>query len=96
MDALEDSGCYDPGDGFFYDRLTDPSGTSVPIKVQTLVGVIPALPAVALPTHDTDRNRRLRKRFARRLEQTDRHEILDWQVRGTGDSRRTLLSVAPD
>ena len=50
MDALEDSGCYDPDDGFFYDRLTDPSGTSASIKVQTLVGVIPALPAVALPT----------------------------------------------
>ena len=65
MDALEDSGCYDAEDGFFYDRLTDPSGTSVPIKVQTLVGLIPVLPAVALPTQDTDRNRRLRKRFAR-------------------------------
>ena len=95
MDALEDSGCYDAEDGFFYDRLTDPSGTSVPIKVQTLVGLIPVLPAVALPTQGTDRNRRLRKRFALRLEQTDRHEILDWQVRGTGNSRRTLLSVLP-
>ena len=30
MDALEDSGCYDPVDGFFYDQLTDPSGTSDP------------------------------------------------------------------
>ncbi len=28
MDALEDSGCYDPSDGFFYDRLTDASGAS--------------------------------------------------------------------
>ena len=26
MDALEDSGCYDPDDGFFYDLLTDPPG----------------------------------------------------------------------
>ena len=26
MDALEDSGCYDPDDGFFYDLLTDASG----------------------------------------------------------------------
>ena len=23
MEALEQSGCYDPDDGFFYDRLTD-------------------------------------------------------------------------
>jgi len=95
MDALEDSGCYDAEDGFFYDRLTGPSGSSVPIKVQTLVGLIPALPAVALPTQDTERISRLRKRFARRLEQTGRHTMLDWQVRGAGESRRTLLSVVP-
>jgi len=95
MDALEDSGCYDAEDGFFYDRLTGPSGNSEPIRVQTLVGVIPALPAISLPTGDTDRIRRLRKRFARRMEQADRHEMVDWRVRGTGDSRRLLLSVVP-
>jgi hypothetical protein len=93
MDALEDSGCFDTDDGFFYDQLTDPAGHREPIRVQTLVGVIPALPAVCLPTGDTDRIRRLRKRFARRLEQGDRHEMLDWQVRGTGDARKLLLSV---
>ncbi len=93
MDALEDSGCYDAADGFFYDRLIDPSGASIPIKVQTLVGVIPALPAIAIPTGDTDRIRRLRKRFARRLDQAERHEILDWHVRGDGDDRRLLLTV---
>ena len=95
MDALEDSGCYDAEDGFFYDRLTGPSGNSEPIRVQTLVGVIPALPAISLPTGDTDRIRRLRKRFARRMEQADRHEMVDWRVRGTGASRRLLLSVVP-
>ena len=63
--------------------------------MQTLVGVIPALPAVSLPTADTDGIRRMRKRFARRLEQSDRHEMLDWQVRGTGDNRKLLLSVIP-
>ncbi len=41
MDALEDLGCYDPSDGFFYDLLTDAFGNREPIKVQTLVGVIP-------------------------------------------------------
>ena len=95
MDALEDSGCYDSDDGFFYDQLTGPAGHREPIRVQTLVGVIPALPAVSLPTGDTDRIRRMRKRFARRMEQGDRHDMLDWQVRGTGDSRKLLLSVVP-
>lgn len=72
MDALE---CHEPEDGFFYDQLIDPSGHRSAIRVQTLVGVIPALPAVSLPTADTDRIRRLRKRFARRPEQADRHEM---------------------
>jgi Asp-tRNA(Asn)/Glu-tRNA(Gln) amidotransferase A subunit family amidase len=49
MDALEASGCYDPEVGFFYDLLTEPSGITEPVEVQTLVGVIPALPAITLP-----------------------------------------------
>jgi len=94
MDALEDSGCYDPSDGFFYDLLTDAFGNREPIKVQTLVGVIPALPAMTLPTRNTDRIQRLQKRFARRMEAQNR-QILDWRIRGTGDSRRGLVSIVP-
>ena len=94
MDALEDSGCYDPNDGFFYDLLTDALGNREPIKVQTLVGVIPALPAMTLPTRNTDQIQRMRKRFARRLEAENR-QILDWRIRGTGDSRRGLVSIVP-
>ena len=30
MEALENSGCYDPDDGFFYDRLTDATGNQRP------------------------------------------------------------------
>jgi hypothetical protein len=92
MDALETSGCYDPNDGFFYDLLTDALGNRESVKVQTLVGVIPALPAMTLPTRNTERIQRLRKRFARRMEAQDR-QILDWRMRGTGESRRGLVSI---
>ena len=96
VDALEASGCYDPNDGFFYDLLTDASGTRNPVKVQTLVGVIPTLPAMSVPTRNTERVQRLRKRFARRMEAQNR-KVLDWRFRGTGDSRRALFSiVSPD
>jgi hypothetical protein len=94
MDALEGSGCYDPNDGFFYDLLTDAFGTREPIKVQTLVGVIPALPAMTLPTRNTERVQRLQKRFARRMEAHNR-KILDWRIRGTGNSRHGLVSIVP-
>ena len=95
MDALESSGCYDPVDGFFYDLLTDASGASSPIRVQTLVGVIPALPAIAISASVAERLQGLRKRFARRLEHKGRHQMLDWRIRGTGDTRQLLLSVVP-
>ena len=92
MDALEDSGSYDEADGFFYDRLTA-GGVTESIRVRTLVGIIPALPAISLPLRDSDRILRLRKRFARRMEQAGRHQLLDWHIRGEGDSRQVLLSV---
>ncbi len=92
MDALEGSGCYDHEDGFFYDLLTTPSGVREPVRVQTLVGVIPALPAITLRTRNTERVQRLRKRFARRLEASNR-QILDWRMRGSGDNRRALVSI---
>jgi hypothetical protein len=95
MDALEASGCYDATDGFFYDLLTDADGTRQPVRVQTLVGVIPALPAVVINLDQTDYVAKLRKRFARRLEQQGRHDILDWRIRGTGDDRQLLVSVVP-
>ena len=68
IDALESSGLYDPEDGFFYDRLIDPHGNATPIQVQTLVGVIPALPAASVSLAESESVQRLRKRFARRLE----------------------------
>ena len=92
MDALEGSGCYDHEDGFFYDLLTTPSGVPEPVRVQTLVGVIPALPAITLQTRNTERVQRLRKRFARRMEASNR-QILDWRMRGSGDNRRALVSI---
>lgn len=95
MDALEASGCYDPVDGFVYDLLTDTSGNTRPVRVQTPVGVIPALPAIAIKATQTRRLQNLRKRFARRLEQRGQHSILDWRVRGTGQDRRLLVSVVP-
>jgi hypothetical protein len=96
MDALEDSGCYDPTDRFFYDLLTDALGNRERVQVQTLVGVIPALPAMTLPTRNSHQIQRLRKRFTRRMEAQNR-QILDWRVRGSGNSRRGLVSiVAPD
>jgi hypothetical protein len=95
MDALDQSGCYDPEDGFFYDRLTDPNGVSELIRVQTLVGVIPALPAVSLRVADIERLNHLRKRFARVMARRGRSQVADWRIRGDGEEQRLLMSIVP-
>lgn len=94
-DALDSSGLHDGDDGFFYDRLTDAAGNTETIRVQTLVGVIPALVAVTLPERNTARVSRLRKRFAHRLHEITHGTDQSWRIRSdpaTGQ-RRVLLSV---
>ncbi len=92
-DALEDSGLYDPVDGLFYDRLIDTQGTATPIQVQTLVGVIPVLPAASVPIGEAHRLQSLRKRFARWMAHPDRDGSRLWRVVGEGESRRVLVSI---
>jgi hypothetical protein len=96
MDALERSGFYDTSDGFFYDRLVDRGGNVVPIRVQTLVGVVPALPAGSVLVGPSSGLAKLRKRFARLLEQADVRDE-SWRFHAEGDARRVLVSVvSPD
>jgi hypothetical protein len=92
-DALGESGLYDPDDGFFYDLLHGPDGEATAIRVQTLVGVIPALPAVSIPERDSARAERLRKRFARRMGPAAGGTDQSWRVRHDGASRKLLVSV---
>ena len=63
-DALESSGLFDPEDGFFYDRLIDVHGNATPIQVQSLVGVLPGLPAASVSLAESESVQSLRKRFA--------------------------------
>ena len=58
------TGLHDHEDGWFYDRLDGPEGTTS-IRVQTLVGAIPLLPTAVLRAGDAEVARRLRHRFDR-------------------------------
>ena len=66
--ALEASGVWDEDDGFFYDQLIAPDGTISPVKVRSMVGVIPLLAAVTIDVELIDRARVLGKGVARLLE----------------------------
>src|SRR4051794_17414139 len=63
--ALESRDIFDTDDGFFYDRLALPNGERVPVKVQTIAGLIPILPVVGIPARAADRVDKLRTRLLR-------------------------------
>jgi hypothetical protein len=100
-DALDEQGLWDDADGLFYDRLTAPSGHAVPVKVRSMVGIIPVL-AAAVVDGDMLRNAMtLNKRFMRFLEHEgvgDLEKLTETpQLRGEGATERLLLSVVrPD
>src|SRR3954463_12174724 len=50
-DALHDQGLWDEEDGFFYDRLRSPDGSTQAVKVRSMVGILPFL-AVAVIHED--------------------------------------------
>ena len=58
------SGLWDPADGFFYDQLVRPDGERVPLRVKSVVGVIPVLAALDIAEETAVPRNRLRKRFA--------------------------------
>ena len=51
-DALAGQGLWDEADGLYYDRLITPSGEAVPVKVRSMVSIIPALAAVVVEEDD--------------------------------------------
>ena len=45
---MEHLGVWDDTDGLYYDQLVTPDGTDVPVKVRSMVGIIPLLAAVVV------------------------------------------------
>jgi hypothetical protein len=50
MNTLGGDGLWDEKDGFFYDRILTPGGGSVPLRVRSLVGLIPLFAVEVLNT----------------------------------------------
>ncbi len=100
-DALDSQGLWDDTDGFYYDRLVTPSGAQVPIKVRSMVGIIPLLAAVVVSDADLRQALVLGKQFADLLGREDLADTDAMRKRGVlremGGEQRLLLSLAdPD
>jgi hypothetical protein len=97
--ALDRQGLWDEADGLYYDRLLTPSGQAVPVKVRSVVGLIPALAAAVIDGDMLRRARSVNKLFTGFLEHEgfgDLEKLAHTpQLRGQAAGQRLLLSVAP-
>jgi hypothetical protein len=98
-DAIDAQGLWDDADGLYYDRLITASGDTIPVKVRSMVGIIPALAAAVIDGAALGGARTMNKRFKDFL---DREGLGDQQqlaasgrLRGEAGAERVLLSVAP-
>ena len=95
--ALEDQGLWDEDDGLFYDRLVAPSGAVVPVKVRSMVGIIPVVGAAVVEEGMLDRSMRVAKELPRLLRQlglgSEEHLATAGLLRGPPGHRMLLLGV---
>jgi hypothetical protein len=95
--ALDTQGLWDETDGMSYDRLVTPSGTAVPVKVRSMVGVIPALASIVIDEEMLARSQLMGKQFSGfmiRFGLRDPNRLVAAGVlRGEVPKRQLLLSV---
>jgi hypothetical protein len=96
-EALETSGIWDEHDGMYYDRIVLTDGSVVPVRVRSMVAMIPPLAAAVVPQDAIDRALITDKRFAEYLR---RHGLGGTQemaaagiLRGVQGKRRLLVGV---
>ena len=96
-EAMESRGLWDDQDGLFYDRILTQDGGKVPVKVRSMVGIIPMLAAIVLDEELFQHGAAVAKGLPRLLARqglTDRDKLAEsGLVRGEPGHRRMLLGV---
>ena len=94
-EAMDEKGLWDEEDGFYYDQLRRPDGSVVPIKVRSMVGVLPLTAFAVVDDSAVSRARTLGKRFAKLLDRHDdyRHGAGAAIVGGTGNALIGVVGV---
>jgi hypothetical protein len=96
-EALEAVGLWDDEDGFFYDRILLPDGDPVPVRVRSMVAMIPLLAAAVVNEEVIDRTLVTDKMFAdylRRHGLGGTNEMVEAGIlRGEPGKRRLLVGV---
>ncbi len=93
MNRLGGGGLWDEEDGFYYDRLLMPDGRKIPMKVRSLVGLIPLFAVTTLDAEKIDKM----PGFKRRMMWFIKHRAdLCFNIASItrpGQEERTLLSL---
>ena len=98
VDAMHSEDLWDEEDGFFYDVFRAADGTSTPIKVHSIVGVLPLLAIVVLGPEVLGPLGTLNKRFERFLDRFDPAELAAGRgqvISGVGGTRVAVGVIPP-
>jgi hypothetical protein len=80
MNGLVCAGLWDDSDGFFYDRLRLPDGATVPLRVRSVVGLMPLFAVETIESEVIDRLPGFRER-------------MDWYLTNRPDLCRNIFSL---
>ena len=98
--AVAANDLWDDEDGYFYDQLRGPDGSTTPIRVRSLVGLMPVLATAVAPAQAALQQQRFRKRFASYMERrgvgADGLSGLGFVLTREQDDKRMLAMVHPD
>ena len=96
-DAMDTQGMWDDVDGLFYDRLVTPDGNVVPVKVRSMVGIIPMLAAAVVDEEMIQQSLAVSKQFPRLLRDQGLDDLdklsASGLLHGEPGKRRLLLGV---
>jgi hypothetical protein len=96
-DAIDSQGLWSDEDGLYYDRILPQDGTAVPVRVRSMVGIIPMLAAAVADEQMLERALTVSKQFADYAERHGLHDAEKLQetglMRGEPGSQRLLLSL---
>ncbi len=98
-EAMATQGLWDEEDGFYYDRLRRPDGSTIPVRVASMVGVLPLMAFAILDETMLARAQTLGKGTARLLERRRlRLEDLEGSqlLRGEPGNRLLMLGVVEE
>jgi Mannosylglycerate hydrolase MGH1-like glycoside hydrolase domain len=97
VDAMRSRGLWDEEDAFFYDVLHTPDGAAAPIRVRSMVGILPLLTTVVLGPEVLGPAGRLHKRFAAYRDRFDPEAMAAGQghLFHVGDRDLMVLGVTP-